>query len=333
MKRGFELELDDRDPLQRHMASEREYEPEVSWIYPYLLRTGAAFVDGGAHIGYLTLLGASCVGTGGSVHSFEPVPATYAALARNVAHNHAANVRLNQVALGPNAGTLDLELPIDPQGDAILAWGATAIQAGRGAIERVPMITLDEYAETAKLRSIRVLKLDLEGAELGALAGARELLRRKRVDHLIVELNTYLLDLVGERYDERRALLASYGYRCWQLTKSGRVVARQDRVNRLVTRMLEVLDQRSAPQIDRRLVAVEEQLRASQSAEQVRGLELTALAQSLGLRDELEAVDLAPLAPSFSGATDVIVFGSAALARSLGAKLIVDGQQPAEGHF
>ena len=109
-------------------------------------------------------------------------------------------------------------------------------------------------------------------------------------------------------------------------------VERQDRVNRLVTRMLEVLDQRSAPQIDRRLVAVEEQLRASQSAEQVRGLELTALAQSLGLRDELEAVDLAPLAAAFTGTTDVIVFGSAALARSLGAKLIDDVQQQSEVH-
>src|SRR5437588_2675306 len=96
MKRGFELELDERDPLQRHLANEREYEPEVSWIYPYLLRTGDAFVDGGAHIGYLTLLASSCVGPSGSVHAFEPVPATHGALARNVARNRATNVRLNQ---------------------------------------------------------------------------------------------------------------------------------------------------------------------------------------------------------------------------------------------
>ncbi len=228
MKRGFELELDERDPLQRHMANEREYEPEVSWIYPYLLRDGDTFIDGGAHIGYLTMLASSCVGPTGAVHTFEPVSRTYDALARNVARNSATNVRLNKMALGPRDGTLDLELPIDPRGDAILAWGATAIQAGRGSIERVPMTTLDEYAERAKLRSIRVLKLDLEGAELGALEGARDLLKRRRVEHLVVELNTYLLDLVGERYDERRALLASYGYRCWQLTKSGRIVAQTE---------------------------------------------------------------------------------------------------------
>jgi FkbM family methyltransferase len=225
MKRGFELELDERDPLQRHMANEREYEPEVSWIYPYLLRHGDTFIDGGAHIGYLTLLTALSVGKTGAVHAFEPVSNTHAALVRNVARNRATNVRLNKTALGPRDGTLDLELPVDPQGDAILAWGATAIQAGRGSIERVPMTTLDAYAERAKLRSIRVLKLDLEGAELGALAGAVDLLRARRVEHLVVELNTYLLDLVGERYDERRALLASFGYRCWQLTKSGRIVA------------------------------------------------------------------------------------------------------------
>jgi FkbM family methyltransferase len=239
MKRGFELELDERDPLQRHMAAEREYEPEVSWIYSYLLRTGDTFIDGGAHIGYLTLLASSCVGPAGSVHSFEPVSSTHAALARNVERNRATNVRLNQMALGPRTGTLDLELPIDPDGEGILAWGATAIQVGRGALERVPMTTLDEYAERAGLRSVRLLKLDLEGAELGALEGARGLLKHKRVAHLVCELNTYLLDLSGERYDERRALLASYGYRCYQLTKSGRIVAQHEPI---VTRDVVVTD-------------------------------------------------------------------------------------------
>ena len=104
-------------------------------------------------------------------------------------------------------------------------------------------------------------------------------------------------------------------------------VERQDRVNRLMTRMLEVLDARSAPQVDRRLVAVEEQLRAAQSAEQVSELELTALAQSLVGTDELAAVDLSPLVASFAGATDVIAFGSAALARALGATLVDDVRQ------
>ena len=110
-------------------------------------------------------------------------------------------------------------------------------------------------------------------------------------------------------------------------------VERQDRVNRLVTRMLEVLDARSAPQVDRRLVAVEEQLRAAQSAEQVRELELTALAQALIGADELGQVDLAALGAAFSGAPNVIAFGSAALARAIGAALVDDIQQQPEVHI
>ncbi len=223
MKRGFELELDERDPLQRHLASQREYEPEVSWIYPYLLRTGDTMIDGGAHIGYLTLLGSSCVGPAGSVHAFEPVSGTHAALAANVLRNRATNVRLNRTALGARPGTLELELPIDPDGEGILAWGATAIQVGRGAIERVAMTTLDEYSDRERLRAIDLLKLDLEGAELGALEGAHDLLAGRKVRYIVCELNTYLLDQSGERYDERRALLATYGYRCYRLTKSGRI--------------------------------------------------------------------------------------------------------------
>ena len=43
------------------------------------------------------------------------------------------------------------------------------------------MVALDEYADRARLRSIDLLKLDLEGAELGALEGARDLLARRAV--------------------------------------------------------------------------------------------------------------------------------------------------------
>jgi hypothetical protein len=101
------------------------------------------------------------------------------------------------------------------------------------------MTTLDEYADRFGLRFIRLLKLDLEGAELGALEGALDLLKRRRVEHVVCELNTYLLDLSGERYDERRALLASCGYRCYQLTKSGRIVAQDEPI---VTRDVVVTD-------------------------------------------------------------------------------------------
>src|SRR5688572_26815176 len=115
MRWGFRMRLDVNDPLQQAIADRGMYEPEVSWIYPYLLSPGDTVVDGGAHVGYLTLLAARCVGARGTVHSFEPIAATHSLLAANVDLNRCGNVRVNRAALADRAGTLELEVPIDPE--------------------------------------------------------------------------------------------------------------------------------------------------------------------------------------------------------------------------
>ncbi|MEK6206429.1 MAG: FkbM family methyltransferase [Chloroflexota bacterium] len=223
MRDGFALHLDPGDPLQRAMAAQRRYESDVTWVYPYLLRPGDRVVDGGAHIGYLTLLASRCVGPSGEVHAFEPVPRTFAALEENVRLNGAANVRLNRVALAARAGEIELEVPIDPDGEGLLAWGATSVHLGRGSIERAPAQTLDEYARAHRLERIALLKLDLEGAELEALRGMDELLRGSRIAYIVCELNTFLADAQGQTYDATREYCQRFGYRAYDLGRVARL--------------------------------------------------------------------------------------------------------------
>jgi FkbM family methyltransferase len=223
MRDGFRMRLDQGDPLQRAMAAGRRYESDVTWVYPYLLRPGDRVVDGGAHIGYLTLLASRCVGPSGEVHAFEPIPRTFAALEENVRLNRAANVRLNRVALAARPGETLLEVPIDPEGEGLLAWGATSVHLRRGPIERAPAQTLDEYARTHRLDRIRLLKLDLEGAELEALRGMEELLGGSRIAYIVCELNTFLADAQGHRYDATPAYCERFGYRAYDLGRPGRL--------------------------------------------------------------------------------------------------------------
>lgn len=223
MRDGFELRLDLGDPLQRAMATQRRYESDVTWVYPYLLRPGDRVVDGGAHIGYLTLLASRCVGPSGEVHAFEPVARTFAALEENVRLNGAANVRLNRVALAASAGELELEVPIDPEGEGLLAWGATSVHLRRGPIERAPAQTLDQYARAQRLDRIALLKLDLEGAELEALRGMEELLGASRIAYIVCELNTFLADAQGQSYDAARAYCARFGYTAYDLGRAARL--------------------------------------------------------------------------------------------------------------
>src|SRR2546429_8034469 len=99
MRDGFVLRLDLGDPLQRAMAAQRRYESDVTWVYPYLWRPGDRVADGGAHIGYLTMLASRCFGPSGEVHAFEPVPQAFAARGENVWRNRATNFRTNRAAL------------------------------------------------------------------------------------------------------------------------------------------------------------------------------------------------------------------------------------------
>src|SRR5947199_444112 len=135
MRDGFVLRLDLGDPLQRAMAAQRRYESDVTWVYPYLLRPGDRVIDGGAHIGYLTLLASRCVGPSGEVHAFEPVPRTFAALGENVRINRATNVRTNRVALAASAGEIELEVAIGPEGERRLPWGGWRVRLPRGRVE------------------------------------------------------------------------------------------------------------------------------------------------------------------------------------------------------
>jgi FkbM family methyltransferase len=223
MRDGFVLRLDPADPLQRDMAARRRYEGDVTWVFPYLLRPGDRVVDGGAHIGYLTLLAARRVGASGEVHAFEPVARTFAALEANVRLNGATNVRPNRVGLAARASELQLEVPIDPEGSGLLAWGATSVLLRRGPVERVPALALDDYARDHGLDRIALVKLDLEGAELDALRGMERLLREARIRYVVSELNTFLSDAQGESYDATRAYCAGFGYRAYDLRRTARL--------------------------------------------------------------------------------------------------------------
>jgi len=70
---------------------------------------------------------------------------------------------------------------------------------------------------------------------------------------------------------------------------------RQDRVNRLLVRALEQLDERSGHALDERLATIEETWRARDSAERAELLESTAIAQAFAAGDRFAGADSAPI--------------------------------------
>jgi FkbM family methyltransferase len=136
------------------------------------LRGGDVFVDAGANIGVFTVLGGNIVGAAGKVVAIEMIPETAAQLRRHVELNRLSNVKVVERALSERPGQhITASIPEGRFGQASIVRG------GGGKAVSVETTTLDEVLSKIE-GPISLLKVDLEGAEAKAFAGATHTLAR-----------------------------------------------------------------------------------------------------------------------------------------------------------
>ncbi|WP_165066841.1 FkbM family methyltransferase [Paludisphaera rhizosphaerae] len=182
-------------------------------LFAELLRPGMTVVDLGANIGYFTLTAADLVGPKGHVHAIEPTPSTASRLRENVALNGFDQVSIHQIAASDDEGTLRLHLSEDDcEGNSLFA-----AEPGGNSIE-VDVTTLDHFADQQGLRRIDLLKVDVEGAEVRVLRGARRVLSGTVAPVLIVEANSPALRAAKSHPTELYDLLDTLGY-SWRVVE------------------------------------------------------------------------------------------------------------------
>lgn len=141
------------------------FEIFVENIYPAPVREGDTVVDIGAQIGCYAVHAA---GLGARVFAFEPFPANFAALQRNIALNRLKDVRAFQCAVGAEAGERAMFVP-----DARDHTGRYSLFPGRGSQTlAVPCMSLDDIVREHQLERMDVLKIDCQGSEYEILYGA-----------------------------------------------------------------------------------------------------------------------------------------------------------------
>ncbi len=157
------------------------YELATARLLRRLVREGDVVVDGGANLGYFTLLMASCVGPvskGGRVHAFEPDPVNRERLVHHLGINGMADrVVVHPVALSDSGGRATLHRFVAT--DSEHNHGMSSLYGAEdGATEayEVETVRMDEVLAGEGVSSVRVVKLDLEGAEPLAIGGMSGLL-------------------------------------------------------------------------------------------------------------------------------------------------------------
>ena len=201
---GRMFHVDLRSGIGRGIYMRGEFDPAVFAPIRAVLRRGDVFVDVGANVGWYSFLAAQLVGPGGRVHAFEIDRRPLRCLERTVGVNRDLPIVLHRLAVGDREG----EAAFDEARDSGHSRLAPSRQGGR----RVPMSSLDAvFAEQETKAPIRALKIDVEGAELHVLRGARRLLERHR-PLVVCELVEESLRELGGSCADAVALLRSLGY-------------------------------------------------------------------------------------------------------------------------
>jgi FkbM family methyltransferase len=157
-----------------------EEDPLDQYTYWYTPKPGDIVWDAGAYSGATTCLLASMVGPTGKVYAFEPDDLNFAYLTKNIAHHGITNVIPVRKALSGTTGTTIFFM------DGTMASGIRdfVVYSDSKHNKEVPTISMEDACK--ELNCVPTyIKMDIEGAELAFLQGAKEFLRRHPVNFAI----------------------------------------------------------------------------------------------------------------------------------------------------
>jgi FkbM family methyltransferase len=170
-------------------------EPNEFAFLAGVLEEGMTFLDIGANEGFFTIFAAARVGDGGRVLAFEPSSREFERLSANISLNEFNWITPIRKAVADRTGKATLKIAErEHEGQNTLGDFVWKVQAC--ADEEVELVTLDETIAEQSLESVDVVKIDVEGAELRVLQGARRMLEEFR-PILLTELSEKALGFQG----------------------------------------------------------------------------------------------------------------------------------------
>lgn len=195
------------------------HEPETSRTLRFFFERAATFIDVGANCGLYSVLSALW---NADIHviAFEPVPAIFFALRKNVALNHLENrVRCENMALSSKTGRATLFLPasetMDQETTGTLVSDSWQHRNGSQPLE-IDAVRFDDYESRSPTR-VDLIKIDVEDFEADVLEGMQQTIRRDR-PFIVCEVLPRL-----HRNQRTRKIVEALNYQPYWITPTGYV--------------------------------------------------------------------------------------------------------------
>jgi len=201
---GHKMFLDPLDSLR--LSIKGVYEEFETEIVKKIIKKGDVVVDMGANIGYYTLIFAKLVGDGGKVFAFEPEPANFDLLEKNLEINGYKNVVLVRKAVSIKTGKTKLYLADDNKGSH------TLVNANdNGASIEIDSIRLDDYFKNYDGK-INFIKMDVEGSEVDAIRDLSSFLGKMDQIKIMTEFSPLMLKKFGTKPEAYIQLLNEFDF-------------------------------------------------------------------------------------------------------------------------
>lgn len=236
IKKSLSIGVDDFDDdlsmnlrLNEHMQSKifwyGFYNRDVLVVIRNLLEHGMTVIDVGANIGEVSLVAAKMVGPSGHVYAFEPLPEVADKLSENIKLNNFAQICIQKIGLSDEAGDKEIYRASSAFYDSSMNDGLATLYPSENRGEKagvISLVTLDDFCEQADIKQLNLIKIDIEGAELPALRGGMETLRRF-MPYIIVEVQQEAANQAGYNDVDILAFLQPMGYRFDVIGRKGQL--------------------------------------------------------------------------------------------------------------
>ncbi|MCD8487459.1 MAG: FkbM family methyltransferase [Desertifilum sp.] len=206
---GIPWKLDLTNPIHRWIVyGKYEGAAFLKWLRHFVPSDGIV-IDSGANIGQMLLYIAQWLPQG-QVFAYEPGTAQADWLAECLAANPHLPVKLIRKGLGATQTQLKLATP-GPQ-SAHGLWSHISETEG----EPIEIVRLSDELGNFSVSQVDVWKVDLEGYEIPAFQGAKELLENQKIRALYVEMGS-------KNYQETVDFLKQLNYTCYLFDARGQL--------------------------------------------------------------------------------------------------------------
>ena len=174
-----------------------------------LMKPGSEVLDVGSCFGQMAVLFSKALqGSGGTVYAFEADPLVFDVLARNISANQCANVKLFKNAVYDRSGEmLHFPVPAIQSPPYMTSYGSFALDPKATVGQPIESLAVDDLG----LTNVSVMKIDVQGADLLALRGARRTIERNRMP-VVFEYETFMVPDFETNWQDYLAFIDSVGY-------------------------------------------------------------------------------------------------------------------------